>query len=42
MRGQMRIFGTTVACVALSAFAFAQSLFDGFEAYNPNSPINGQ
>jgi hypothetical protein len=42
MRGQMRVFGTTVACVALSAFAFAQSLFDGFEAYNPNSPINGQ
>jgi hypothetical protein len=42
MRGQMRIFGTTVACVALSAFAFAQSLFDGFEAYNPNIPINGQ
>jgi hypothetical protein len=34
MRGQMRIFGTTVACVALSAFAFAQSLFDGFETYN--------
>jgi hypothetical protein len=42
MRGQMRVFGATVACVALSAFAFAQSLFDGFEAYNPNSPINGQ
>ena len=34
MRGQMRAFGMTVACVALSAFAFAQNLFDNFEAYN--------
>jgi len=41
MRGQMRTFGTTVACVALSAFAFAQTLFEDFEAFN-QGVLSGQ